>query len=77
MSTNERAACTDCGGALHAIQILERGHLNSLQTGLKYTLPEAKRSFWTGRFPVEGDVAALICEKCGRILLYGIPKQVE
>jgi hypothetical protein len=39
--------------------------------------PEAKRSFWTGRYPIEGKVAACMCDDCGRILLYGEPREGE
>jgi hypothetical protein len=39
--------------------------------------PEAKQSFWTGRYPVEGRIVAFICEGCGRILLYGEPNEAE
>jgi hypothetical protein len=42
---------------------------------LGYTVPDAKRSVWTGFFPVEGTVAAFMCEGCGRILLYGKPRE--
>jgi hypothetical protein len=45
-----------------------------LQTPLEYVVPGGKRSFWTGSVPVEGKVAACMCAACGRILLYGRPR---
>ncbi|HIF00226.1 MAG: hypothetical protein ABGZ53_19600 [Fuerstiella sp.] len=61
-----------CGGELGEIQIVDKtspgggGHQN-----LEYTVPEAKRSFWTQSYPVVGEVAALMCQSCGRIALFG------
>jgi hypothetical protein len=42
---------------------------------LEYSLPEAKRSFWSKRYPVEGKVVAYMCDGCGPIILYGEPVQ--
>jgi hypothetical protein len=44
------------------------------QGKLIYMAPEAKRSFWTGRLPVEGKVTPYMCDGCGRILMYGEPQ---
>ena len=63
-----------CGGDLGEIRIVDKttvgggGHHN-----LEYTVPEAKRSFWAQTYPVEGEVASLMCQSCGRITLYGRP----
>jgi hypothetical protein len=45
------------------------------QTALEYALPGGGPSLWAGRVPVAGRVAAFMCADCGRILLYGQPKQ--
>lgn len=66
---NDRT-CPDCSGALHAIRIIDKAH-NGGHTQLEYTLPEARRSFWTGRYEIAGKVTAYLCESCGRIVLYG------
>lgn len=75
MSTKERV-CPDCQSALHEVKILDTAHYN-VHTNLEYAVPEAKRSFWTVRYPVAGQVAAFMCEGCGRILLYGVPTPTE
>jgi hypothetical protein len=71
---DDQAKCKDCGGGLHPIKILDKGHLN-WQEDLEYVLPDAKRRFWTSKFPVAGRVEALICDGCGRITLYGVEKE--
>ena len=50
------------------------GTLN-VHSELEYTVPEAKRSIWTGLLPIEGKIAAYMCDGCGRVLLYGQPRQ--
>jgi hypothetical protein len=77
--------CPDCGGAMAAIEILDKTvatldlNLNIVgmnfpeQSALEYAVPEAKRSWWTGSLPVAGKVAACMCGSCGRILLFGEP----
>jgi hypothetical protein len=67
--------CPDCGHPMKAIKILDNaGHgLSRTERELRYLAPEAKRSFWTGRLPIEGRVTACMCDGCGRILLYGEP----
>ncbi len=71
--------CPDCGHTLKAIKILDnaRHGVRPAQGELTYMAPEAKQSFWTGRYPVEGRVAACMCDSCGRILLYGEPRAAE
>jgi hypothetical protein len=71
MPLSSRGSCPDCGGTLHKIKLIDRSHYGAHQAGLLYALPEAKRSFWTATFPVEGAVTAFLCEQCARILLYG------
>jgi hypothetical protein len=44
---------------------------------IHYTVPEARRSFWTGAFPHEGKLAAYMCQGCARIALYGVPHKDE
>jgi hypothetical protein len=72
MSTERE--CPDCAGVLEEIRLVDKttvsggGHFD-----LEYTVPEAKRSFWDQKFPVAGRVSALMCQSCGRVLLYGQP----
>jgi hypothetical protein len=71
--------CPDCGQPLKAIKILDNARIGvrPAEGELTYMAPEAKRSFWSGRYPVEGKVAACMCDGCGRILLYGEPGEGE
>jgi hypothetical protein len=61
---------------MKAIKILDNAKYG-VQGELTYAAPEAKRSFWTWRFPSEGKVTACICDGCGRILLYGEPREAK
>ena len=82
MSQDAERKCPDCGGAMQAIDIIDKtvlavgfGDLNfPTQTALEYVARGRKRSFWTGSVPIEGKVAAYMCAACGRILLYGRPQ---
>jgi hypothetical protein len=75
MSQEVERKCPDCGGAMKAIEIVDKtAERFPMQTALEYVVPGGKRSFWTGNRPVEGSVAACMCEGCGRILLYGRPQ---
>lgn len=71
MAAQDTDQCRDCGGKLHEIVLLDCAHGNMQRPGLAYTLPGAKRGFWSSQFPTEGKVASFICESCGRIMLYG------
>jgi hypothetical protein len=57
---------------MHGIRLIDKTH-GGHHADLEYTLPEARRSFWLGVFPVEGKVRAYMCDHCGRILLFGEP----
>jgi hypothetical protein len=80
MSLEVERKCPDCGGAMKAIEIIDKtvfgigSWKDPIQTALEYVVPGGKRSFWTGNLPIAGRVAACICEGCGRILLYGQPQ---
>lgn len=68
-----REVCSDCGGTAHEIKLVDYAHGNRPRD-VEYTLPEAKRSIWTGRFPAEGRIVAYMCESCGRIAYFGAPQ---
>ena len=55
---------------MHEIKLIDKADRNS-HASLEYTVPDAKASIWTGRFPIAGRVSAFMCEGCGRIALYG------
>ena len=71
--------CPDCSGALHEIKILDTESAITNKNGLFdliYTDPDATRSMLGfGKLPIRGDVTAVMCDACGRILLYGIPRE--
>ncbi len=68
-------ACPECGGAMASIFIVDKTHISGgYHHALQYTVPGTKPSFWTGKFPIKGTVAAAMCGGCGRIVLHGIPE---
>ena len=64
--------CIECGGEMHAIQVIDRGQKN-IHYDLIYTSGDSKRSIFKGH-NIEGNVHAEMCEDCGRITLRGTPK---
>ncbi len=69
MSQGEDRPCPDCDGTMKPVRLIDK-ELGT-HRDVEYTVPEAKRSFWSSRFPVEGNVAAVMCDSCGRMLLFG------
>jgi hypothetical protein len=61
---------------MHRIRLIDKAHGGG-HNDLEYTVPEARRSFWMSRYPVEGRVGAYMCDGCGRLLLYGVPYHDE
>jgi hypothetical protein len=75
MATQPRP-CPDCHATTQEIKLIDKSHFGD-HTDLEYASSEATRSLWTGRFPVEGRVVALMCSECGRIGLYGAAKSTR
>lgn len=69
---DEQRKCIECSGGMQKIKLIDKAHLN-MQTELQYTAGDARSRFWSGGFPIEEKVAALMCQVCGRIALYGEP----
>jgi hypothetical protein len=65
--------CPECRAAMHEVRIIDKGDEHSFQPHgeLEYTAADAKRGFWSAKFPVVGKVVAYMCQQCGRIALYG------
>jgi hypothetical protein len=61
---------------MQPIKLIDKSHAK-MHTDFEYAPADAARSFWTGRYPIEGKVAAYLCERCGRIALYGRPNVAE
>ena len=72
----QREKCPDCGGQLQEIRLIDKAH-SGVHTSLEYASPEAKKSRWSGMFPVQGKVLAFLCSRCGRIALYGATVSAE
>ncbi len=75
----ERRKCSHCGGGLVAIKLIDATQPGFDQDGaqhrvLSYSAADAERSFFSGKYPVQGEVAALMCGDCGSITLYGVPR---
>ncbi len=68
-----RNDCPDCSTELMAIEVLDRGFLDSPQKGLMYMDPNAKKGL-LGRFKTDGVIEAKMCGDCGRVLLYAVPR---
>jgi hypothetical protein len=74
--------CPDCQSTMSPIQILDNtvsalglGSFNMAeQRTLEYVTPGAKASFLDGTVTPKGEVVALMCDRCARILLFGRPR---
>ncbi len=74
MAPEEPVPCPHCGAPMAPIFIVDKAdHMR--HEALEYTLPSEKPSFWTGRFPIKGTVASIMCSGCGYIILKGVPKK--
>jgi uncharacterized OB-fold protein len=64
--------CIECGSPTHPIRVLDEGgqegHLMP-----EYAAIDSKRSWFFGRYPVEGHLAAELCESCGRVTFRAVP----
>ena len=62
--------CPDCDCAMTEIRVID-----VLHGLLKYAAGGAKRGIFRGHFPIEGQIETFMCDKCGRVLLYGKPEE--
>lgn len=68
--------CPDCSVELQPIILLDIAAHGQV-SGICYTAIDAKRSAWTGLYPVKGTVNGFLCTECGRVLLYAqLPKDL-
>ncbi len=65
-------ACDSCNSDMHPIKLIDKSH-GKMHTDFEYAPADAARSFWTGRYPIEGKVEAYLCAGCGRIAMFGRP----
>ena len=76
MSADETRKCQDCDGEMRLIRLIDQGFrlgTGKIEGDVQYSGAEAKPS-WTGKLPVEGKIAAQLCQDCGRVILFGEPK---
>jgi hypothetical protein len=74
--------CPDCQSSMSPIQIVDNtveglglGSFNiEKQKTLEYVVPGAKPSFLDGTLKTTGEIVALMCDRCARILLFGRPR---
>ena len=71
--------CSHCGGGLASIKLIDATQPGFDRDGaqhrtLSYAAADAERSFFSGKYPVQGEVAALMCVDCGSIVLFGVPR---
>ncbi len=64
--------CIECGGANHPIRVVD-GRWK--QHPLKYAAIDSQPSWFFGMYPVEGYLAAELCESCGRVTFRAVPKE--
>jgi hypothetical protein len=75
--------CPDCKTDLTPIHVLDETGRNGQRDGLMYALASARRSIWTGQYPVQGMLHGFLCGECGRVLFYadrswgGLPLAAE
>jgi hypothetical protein len=73
--------CPDCQSSMSPIQIVDNtvaglglGSVNiDKQKALEYVVPGTKPSFFDGTLKTAGEIVALMCDRCARILLFGRP----
>ena len=65
--------CPDCTFTMRSIKLFGRGFgtFMAQDAALYYAAGDADRGSWSGRYSIAGGVKAYLCQKCGRILLYG------
>lgn len=71
-----RTNCPDCDGTVHQIRLIDKGH-GDTHKEWEYTYPDAKKGKFLGRYPVEGQIKAFMCQWCGRVVLYARRQEEE
>jgi hypothetical protein len=70
--TEQPKKCVECGGATRPIRVVDAGHYN-MHHHLSYAAVGAEQGWFTGQFPVQGHLAAEMCEACGRVAFRAVP----
>jgi hypothetical protein len=73
--STSHGVCPDCGAETYPVKLVCTAPygLGELTSVVRYFADKsAKQGWFSGKFPVKGDVAVEMCPCCGRITLYGI-----
>lgn len=62
--------CPDCRGDMYQIQIVDKSGKDG-HSFLEYTVDPNQAGHWRGKFHIKGQVLSVMCDRCGRIILYG------
>jgi hypothetical protein len=69
-----RETCSDCGGATHEIKLIDKFHM-AAHADLEYAVADANGILGMFNYSIQGRVEATMCKDCGRIALYGAPRE--
>ena len=69
--TPARRACPDCRGDMRPIRLVDNTGRDRRHEPLRYAAGDAEQGLFWGRYPLAGEVEAVTCVGCGRIVLYG------
>lgn len=73
MNDQKARTCPECSCTVHEIKIVDKGGGNA-SLPLEYAAVDAQPGFWNSKVTMAGDVKAFMCQGCGLIKLYGVPK---
>lgn len=77
MAEEAAKTCVECQGTMCPVVLMDKVHHAGTQRELEYRLPDARPSFWMGKYPAAGTVRAFLCGGCGRIALYGAATEAK
>lgn len=73
----KRHPCPDCGAPLSRIHLTggSSNDAGSTDSALGYTAEQNDRGWFRGAIPASGQINALACPDCGRVLLFAASKK--
>jgi hypothetical protein len=71
----KRHPCPDCGAPLGKIRVTggSSGDAGGADNALSYNAEQADRDWFRGTIPAAGEISALACTDCGRVVLFAGP----
>ncbi len=67
---NNNKNCPDCDREMTQIRLIDKVAHGVQHRPFEYALRDAKPGKWTDRFPIKGRIAGMMCDECGRVMLY-------